>query len=404
MAISTPTVIDKTVGIINDLFSEQSAMYWQTVIPEKVRAATLAPSGPESHKSIKIQQGCDISLLSQLKEQLLGLFGKRPVSETFWSSVASHIVQAISGPLFSYKQISQSREANIRAYLIEPVLRELTRHLSNLEVEASPPEGCSLFTACLNMEQSIPLHTGSGKPASVDFCIIVRDQHGVVLNIVPGEAKRDMKDFADFCKQLSVYMWKVSTCTAYLGRSVVGLLMDHMWFRIAFCPLSYDDGSIIPVTFMTPPITWRQVDISPVAVDLGGLLLLSTAMCMNLQSIKSVQPFCNEALLKDVSRKLNESPLVLEESLGSVHNSFMKVMHDMEIMKEQLETLKEADIKQREEINTLKHENMKQRISLDQVQTMLKPAVSPSVSATPTSGRKRKRRSSWGTSVEELEL
>ena len=95
-----------------------------------------------------------------------------------------HIVQAISGQLFSYKQIGQSREANIRANL-EP---ELTWHLSSLEVEASPPEGCSLFTACLNMEQSIPLHTGSGRPASVDFCIIVRDQHAIMLNMIPSGA------------------------------------------------------------------------------------------------------------------------------------------------------------------------------------------------------------------------
>ena len=50
------------------------------------------------------------------------------------------------------------------------------------------------------MEQSIPLHTGSGKPTSVDFCIIVRDQHAIMLNMIPGGAKRDIKDFADFCK------------------------------------------------------------------------------------------------------------------------------------------------------------------------------------------------------------
>ena len=46
-------------------------------------------------------------------------------------------------------------------------------------------------------------------------------------------------------------------------------------------------------------------------------------------SIKSVQPFCNEVLLKDVSKKLNESPLIFEFRVCP-----QQLMHDMEIMKE----------------------------------------------------------------------
>ena len=104
-------------------------------------------------------KGRPLSQFISLKEQGVRLNIHDKVDQTFWSTVASHIIHAIRGPLFSYKYISETKEVNVRAYLTEPAIRELTLHLSNLEVEM--PEGCSLFTACLNMEQSIPLHTGS---------------------------------------------------------------------------------------------------------------------------------------------------------------------------------------------------------------------------------------------------
>ena len=159
------------------------------------------------------------------------------VDQTFWSTVISHIIHAISGPLFSYKHISETKEVNVRAYLTEPVIRELTQHLSNLEVEG--PEGCSLFTACLNMEQKYSFAYWESLVNQTCLSIVLKNRYKAVLNlfnIIPGEAKVDVKKNEDYYK-LSVYM---------------GLLMDHTKFRIAFCPLGYDDGSIILVTFMTP--------------------------------------------------------------------------------------------------------------------------------------------------------
>ena len=51
----------------------------------------------------------------------------------------------------------------MRAYLVEPVMRESTKHLTCLTSQSQPPPGCAQFMTTLNMEQPIRLHGGSGR-------------------------------------------------------------------------------------------------------------------------------------------------------------------------------------------------------------------------------------------------
>ena len=39
------------------------------------------------------------------------------------------------------------------------------------------------------MEHEVPLHGGAGRPASVDFCIVLRHESGSVISAILGEAK-----------------------------------------------------------------------------------------------------------------------------------------------------------------------------------------------------------------------
>lgn len=128
---------------------------------------------------------------------LLKLYLLHPVTNTFWSTLASHVMHSISRRLFSYATCESSNEGT---YLIEPVIRELTRRLLHLLVE--PPQGCLLFTASLSMEHKLPFHGGLGRPATVDFCILLRQKGGEVIRGGKGHCH---------VKQLSAYMWKVST-------------------------------------------------------------------------------------------------------------------------------------------------------------------------------------------------
>ena len=151
----------------------------------------------------------------------------------------------------------------------------------------SPPAPKEMqFVTTINMEQPIKLHGGSGRPATVDFMVVVRTEIGSVLKLIPGEAKIDMRtELFKHCKQLSVYLWKVATNPDIQGRAAVGVIIDHHQYRIAFSPPLHQDGRILPITFISPPINWRNVDLSPVAVSSKGLLLLSTLFTLILDAV-----------------------------------------------------------------------------------------------------------------------
>ena len=195
-------IVKNVTDLIQSLFSTEKERFWVTVYPNRANAAVLSPSSSGDDTTYHVGQLIDLTSLT-LKRKLLAPF-ERSVSETFWNSISGHVIQSIAGPLFSYKDLNKRGEQNVRAYLVEPVLRELTKHLSGL----SPSPGCSLFTATLNMEQAVRLHRGSGKPATVDFLIVVRSSSdNKVLSVIPGEAKVNMGTaLQKYCKQLSKYV------------------------------------------------------------------------------------------------------------------------------------------------------------------------------------------------------
>ena len=343
-----PSVIEKTKETIVSLFRHESL--WKTIAANGTDAATAAPSSPESAKAMHISVGCDLSKpwFREVENTLLNVYSQ-PVSTTFWSALCSHVMNGISGPLFLYGSLSTSGETNIRAYLIEPVMRELTQHLSCLPSE--PPKECSLFTASLTMEQAIRLHPGSGRPATVDFCVVLRDEYGQVIGFVPGEAKQLLLD--KHISQLSVYMWKVGTGRAYLNRSVVGLVMDHQFFRVALSPLVFQGGRLVPITYVTPPIAWRLPALAPTAVSESGLLLLSTVLLINIPSFSVV---VDDPALKKVSDLLYEQPFVFDVSRDEMKMSYAQVIKEMEKVKEELTELKEEDKKLKDEDTRQKNE------------------------------------------------
>ena len=72
----------------------------------------------------------------------------------------------------------------MRAYLVEPVMRESTKHLTCLTSQSQPPPGCAQFMTTLNMEQPIRLHGGSGRSATIDFLILIGQWCYVVAIVV----------------------------------------------------------------------------------------------------------------------------------------------------------------------------------------------------------------------------
>ena len=164
-------VVTEVMELINNVFTSEAEAFWISVYPQKNTAAVLAPSSSGSEVATQAEIFVK-DIASSLSEQLLIPF-KDMTSETFWASMTMHVMAAIAGPLFSYSHsLTTSGEQNVRAYLVEPVIRELIKHLST-SIPGSRV-GYPQFSATVNMEQSIRLHRGSGKRSTVDFLIVVR--------------------------------------------------------------------------------------------------------------------------------------------------------------------------------------------------------------------------------------
>ena len=334
--------MEEVTKLIEELFSSEAREFWMTVYPTKINAAVLPPSSSGDEIEVKNSTIVDLPQL-KLKSQLLTPYNDY-ISETFWSSMSSHVIQSIAGPLFSYTETETAvREKNVRAYLVEPIIRELTKHLSRLTSQSPPPHGCAQFTTTLNMEQKVRLHGGSGKPATVDFLVIVRTIDGRVLNMIPGEAKVDMQeDLHKYCKQLSKYMWKVGTCQDNPRKTTTGLIIDHHQFRIGFCPLMDKDGYIMPITFITPPVTWRNLHISQLAVSSKALLFLSTCLTgiLDAQVLTEHLPL-DMNMVNQVSSRLHAEPFQLPHQGDT--SDVLKVMKELEVVKEGMRLLVKKD-------------------------------------------------------------
>ena len=98
-----------------------------------------------------------------------------------------------SGTTLSHTDAEHQNERDVKAFLVEPVVRELTKHLSNMKFQLPPPPPEEMqFVTTVNMEQPIKLHGGSRRPATTDFMMVVRSG-GNILKFAAGEAKVDMQ-------------------------------------------------------------------------------------------------------------------------------------------------------------------------------------------------------------------
>ena len=127
------SIVRDVTKLLEELFSPASKNFWLSVYPARRNAGVMAPSNSGDEISCVEGPLIDLSLLT-LKEQLLAPFAPCSINQTFWSSMSMHVVQAIAGPLFSYS-MEHSNERDVKAFLIEPVVRELTRHLSSMNFQ-----------------------------------------------------------------------------------------------------------------------------------------------------------------------------------------------------------------------------------------------------------------------------
>lgn len=117
--------VENVRHLLTNIFDANSKENWKKISPNDVKAATLAPL---SHARIIEVHG-----------------------HNCWM-----YIQSISGPLFSYQHCRSHGEADIRSFLIEPMIKELVLYLNCLS--ESPPQGEFLFRSTLTMEYPMELH------------------------------------------------------------------------------------------------------------------------------------------------------------------------------------------------------------------------------------------------------
>ena len=94
------------------------------------------------------------------------------------------------------------------------------------------------------------------------------------------------------------------------------MIIDHHQYRIAFCPLLDQEERILPITFISPPINWRNVNLSSVAISSKGLLLLSTLFTsvLDVDTLNDDPPEVNLGVLNIVCAQMHQEPFQLQHA------------------------------------------------------------------------------------------
>ena len=126
--------------LIERLFPEQRD-FLVTVFPNTVATAVLAPS--LSGEEVEVLNG------PKWPDHQFDIINAADSfchhSKSSQDILIKYFIQLIAGPLFS---VEKSGEQNVRAYLVEPVMIELTKCLTS---QSQPPFGCVQFTTTFNM-------------------------------------------------------------------------------------------------------------------------------------------------------------------------------------------------------------------------------------------------------------
>ena len=89
----------------------------------------------------------------------------------------------------------------------------------------------------------------------------------------------------------------------------------------------------VPITFVSPPINWRNVDLSPVAVSSKGLLLLSTlfTLVLDVDTLSDDPPAVNLGVLNNVCTRMHQQPFQLRDPSDT--GDLLQLVEDLEKVK-----------------------------------------------------------------------
>ena len=311
-------------------------MKWYLCKPASVEAASVAPSGSNTH--FKVDMVSAEGIPNQLLDAVANVFKTNAHQESYWKEFAIDTEMSISSSVVGYR--GSQLESHVREYLLSPVLSIITKRMTLL-----PDTTCGSFKSYLQPEATVKLHDHVGRRASVDY-VICLESHDHVLRCIPVEAKKEFSSL--YVKQLSSYINKLSTCSDLQASMLIGLLLTETNFYFAFSPYKWsDDSRVAPIVYVSPAIEWR----SPRCVVASGLLLMSVVHLISMPRISYPDPDDGTSkVLQEVTDKLYEAPYEASPSSSylSENTTYLRLaflQKQQQLIAEQAEELKANDLK-----------------------------------------------------------
>ena len=279
--------VEEAVKVVESLLIAD----WYVCTPNSINAATTAPSSSNTCFSVDKVSPNDSQVVTNLVEALSKVFNCNGHQNSNWKEFALETDVSISRSVIGYR--GNRSESQLRESLLSPVLSTITQRMTLL-----PQVDCVDFDSHLLPEQTVRLHDGAGRPASVDYIICLESKERV-LKCIPIEAKQKFSVY--YLKQLSSYMNKLGTCRDFENKVLVGLLLMEDTFHIAFSPFKWQEThKTVPIVYVSPSIEWR----SNMCVSSGGLLLISTMHLIEMDRVE----YPPDDLLEEVTKVLYEEP------------------------------------------------------------------------------------------------
>ena len=101
-------------------------------------------------------------------------------------------------------------------------------------------------------------------------------------------------------------------------------------------------NQILPITFITPPIILRKLQLSRIAISTRALLLLSICFTCILDAVKSPETFeLNMDIVQKISERFHQHPFELQDQGNS--SDIQKVLLELELMKKEMAMMVERN-------------------------------------------------------------
>ena len=280
--MQTKSVHERSWEMFELLFNDDMRNLWRTVFPKKEATLISLATRPSQSGETRYNfvTGVDKELLQHTRDCLKAPFTKHAQGDSFWESMQLQFRCNFASTLISYR-LNPTEKDTIDG-LVLPMMRTLLPSISFL-----PNSKHMGFRAHLLTGDSIPkVVKGPGRNPEMDIVIQLVDNEERNIKLVPLEAKEHLQ--TKHVAQLCSYLYRLSSADDFVGKSLIGFLIDGYRLQMCICCV-HKDSVLLPYFLVSPSLKWRSDEGTNVEVE--GLVLFTTAIfLLDLPSLEFPVP------------------------------------------------------------------------------------------------------------------